>query len=69
MVNNNAKSLYFIEKALEVEHFESFLFITTVLGRRLLGILLFEELLVLAVELIDTTGAVNELHLASVERV
>ena len=67
MVNNDAKSLSFIEKALEVEHFESFLFMTTVLWRRLLGFLLLEELLVLAVELIDATGAIDEFHLAGVE--
>ena len=35
----------------------------------LLGFLLLEELLVLVVELINTTGAVDELHLTRVEGV
>ena len=35
----------------------------------LFGFLLFEELLVLVVELINATGAVDELHLTSIEGV
>ena len=45
---------------------KSFLFVVV---SNLLGFLLLEELLVLVVELINTTGAVDELHLTRVEGV
>ena len=68
MVKNSARWLFLIKKALEDEHFESFLSATPVKILELL-FLLFEELLVLVVELINATGAVDEFHLTSIERV
>ncbi len=60
---------FLTKKALEDELFESLLSFTPVLVLELLGFLLFEEFLVLVIELIDATGAVNEFHLTGVERV
>ena len=57
--NNNAKAQ---KKALATGKSFFFWF-----SSNLLGFLLLEELLVLAVELIHTTGAVDQLHLTGVE--
>lgn len=57
--NNNAKAK---KKALATG--KSFILL---IWFNLLGFLLLEELLVLVVELINTTGAVDELHLTRVE--
>ena len=59
--NNNAKAQ---KKLLRQARASFFLMLSN-----LLGFLLFEELLVLVVELINTTGAVDELHLTRVEGV
>lgn len=59
--NNNAKAK---KKALATG--KSFILL---IWFNLLGFLLLEELLVLVVELINTTGAVDELHLTRVEGV
>ena len=56
--NNNAKAKKSPREC------KSFLFVVV---SNLLGFLLLEELLVLVVELINTTGAVDELHLTRVE--
>ena len=37
--------------------------------KKLLGIFLFKEFLILAIELINATSAIDELHLTSIERV
>ena len=67
MVNNGAKRFYLTKKALEDDPFESFYHQTPFSYQGLLSLLLFEELLVLTVELIDATSAVNKFHLTSIE--
>ena len=57
--NNNAKAK---KKPSRLQELPFFRFLSN-----LLGFLLLEELLVLVVELIHTTGAVDQLHLTGVE--
>ena len=57
--NNNAKAKKKPSRLQELPFFD--------VASNLLGFLLLEELLVLVVELINTTGAVDELHLTGVE--
>ncbi len=68
LVKNSAKGLFFGQKK-PPKDFESFCVPHLIKTGGLLGFFLFEELLVLVVELIDATGAVNELHLTSIEGV
>lgn len=65
-VNNDAKAFH-DKKSPRRRTLESFISVTPF--KRLLRFLLFEELLILAIEFIDATGAVNKFHLTSIEGV